>query len=120
LSSIIDITKFSLPKITKKTIFLNKFYANPQQPPPLLGQLTVVFGIIRVKYIMTLKISRHEMIRSKRPLPLGLLEPNGLSQDDGKCPDGMPLVPWIKGQPLVWIVTIVDTYTCRQLRFEKS
>jgi hypothetical protein len=37
------------------------------------------------------------------------LEPNGLSQDDGKRPDGMTLVPWIKGQPLVWDVTIVDT-----------
>jgi hypothetical protein len=30
------------------------------------------------------------------------LEPNGLSRDDGKRPDGMTLVPWIKGQPLVW------------------
>jgi hypothetical protein len=37
------------------------------------------------------------------------LEPNGLSRDDGKCPDGMTLVPWIKGQPLVWDVTVVDT-----------
>jgi hypothetical protein len=36
------------------------------------------------------------------------LEPNGLSRDDGKRPDGMTLVPWIKGQPLVWDVTIVD------------
>jgi hypothetical protein len=35
------------------------------------------------------------------------LEPNGLSRDDGKRPDGMTLVPWIKG--LVWDVTIVDT-----------
>jgi hypothetical protein len=42
------------------------FYGNPQQPPPLLGQLTVVLGIIHVKYIITLKINRHEMIRSKR------------------------------------------------------
>jgi hypothetical protein len=25
------------------------------------------------------------------------------------CPDGMTLVPWIKGQPLVWDVTVVDT-----------
>jgi hypothetical protein len=25
------------------------------------------------------------------------LEPNGLSRDDGKRPDGMTLVPWIKG-----------------------
>jgi hypothetical protein len=30
------------------------------------------------------------------------LEPNGLS-------DGMTLVPWIKGQPLIWDVTVVDT-----------
>jgi hypothetical protein len=37
------------------------------------------------------------------------LEPNGLSRDDGKRPDGMTLVPWIKGQSLVWEVTIVDT-----------
>jgi hypothetical protein len=37
------------------------------------------------------------------------LEPNGLSQDDGKRPDGMTLVPWIKGQTLIWDVTIVDT-----------
>jgi hypothetical protein len=27
----------------------------------------------------------------------------------GKRPDGMTLVPWIKGQPLVWDVTILDT-----------
>jgi hypothetical protein len=37
------------------------------------------------------------------------LGPNGLSRDDGKRPDEMTLVPWIKGQPLVWDVTIVDT-----------
>jgi hypothetical protein len=37
------------------------------------------------------------------------LEPNGLSRDNGKRPDGMTLVPWIKGQPLVWDVTVVDT-----------
>jgi hypothetical protein len=29
------------------------------------------------------------------------LELNGLSRDDGKHPDGMTLVPWIKSQPLV-------------------
>jgi hypothetical protein len=36
------------------------------------------------------------------------LELNGLSRDDGKRPDGT-LVPWIKAQPLVCDVTIVDT-----------
>jgi hypothetical protein len=38
-----------------------------------------------------------------------ILEPNGLSRDDGKRPDGMTLVPRIKDQRLVWDVTIVDT-----------
>jgi hypothetical protein len=37
------------------------------------------------------------------------LKPNGPSRDDGKRPDGLTLVPWTKGQPLVWDVTIVDT-----------
>jgi hypothetical protein len=37
------------------------------------------------------------------------LESNGLSRNDGKRPDWMTLVPWIKGEPLVWDVTIVDT-----------
>jgi hypothetical protein len=39
------------------------------------------------------------------------LEPNGLSRDDRKRPDGitLTLVPCIKGQPLVWDVTVVDT-----------
>jgi hypothetical protein len=38
-----------------------------------------------------------------------ILESNRLSRDDGKRPDGTTLVSWIKGQPLVWDVTIVDT-----------
>ncbi|KAH0808211.1 hypothetical protein GEV33_014582 [Tenebrio molitor] len=37
------------------------------------------------------------------------MKPNGLSRDDGKRPDGMTLVPWNKGQPLVWDVTVVDS-----------
>jgi hypothetical protein len=37
------------------------------------------------------------------------LELNGLSRNDGKRPDGMTVVPWIKGQPLIWDVTVVDT-----------
>jgi hypothetical protein len=47
-----------------------------------------------------------------------LLNPNGLSRDDGKRPDGMILVPWIKGQPIVWDVTIVDTLADSYLRIE--
>lgn len=37
------------------------------------------------------------------------LEPSGLVRDDGKRPDGMTLVPWELGRPLVWDATCVDT-----------
>ena len=37
------------------------------------------------------------------------LEPAGLVRDDGKRPDGMSLVPWKMGRPLVWDATCVDT-----------
>lgn len=37
------------------------------------------------------------------------LEPTGLARDDGKRPDGMTLVPWELGRPLVWDATCVDT-----------
>ena len=36
-------------------------------------------------------------------------EPPGLSRSDGKRPDGMTLVPWLRGQALVWDYTCVDT-----------
>lgn len=38
-----------------------------------------------------------------------VLEPNGLVRSDGKRPDGMTLVPWKMGRPLVWDATCVDT-----------
>ena len=37
-------------------------------------------------------------------------EPAGLSHDDGKRPDGVTLLPWAKGKPLAWDVTVPDTY----------
>ena len=38
------------------------------------------------------------------------LEPPGLLRSDGKRPDGMTLVPWSAGRPLVWDATCPDTY----------
>lgn len=36
-------------------------------------------------------------------------EPVGLSRD-GKRPDGATLIPWSRGKPLAWDVTVPDTY----------
>ena len=36
-------------------------------------------------------------------------EPEGLSRSDGKQPDGMTLVPWREGRPLIWDFTGRDT-----------
>ena len=38
------------------------------------------------------------------------LEPPGLLRDDGKRPDGMSLVPWSKGKPIVWDATCPDSF----------
>ena len=36
-------------------------------------------------------------------------EPHGLLRVDGKCPDGLTLIPWRKGRCLMWDVTVADT-----------
>ena len=38
-----------------------------------------------------------------------VLEPPGLSSNDGKRPDGMTTIPWQRGKPLTWDVTVVDS-----------
>ncbi|KAJ0179217.1 hypothetical protein K1T71_004929 [Dendrolimus kikuchii] len=49
-----------------------------------------------------------------------ILEPNGLVRDDGKRPDGMSLVPWKMGRPLVWDATCVDTLAPSHLPMTES
>ena len=34
-------------------------------------------------------------------------EPTGLSRSDGKCQDGISLVPWQNGKALCWDVTVI-------------
>ena len=36
-------------------------------------------------------------------------EPVGLSRLDRKRPDGLTLIPWQRGKPLIWDVTVVST-----------
>ena len=37
------------------------------------------------------------------------LEPSGLARTDGKRPDGVTMIPWQNGKPLVWDATCPDT-----------
>jgi len=37
-------------------------------------------------------------------------EPVGLMRQDGKRPDGTTILPWSRGRPLAWDVTVPDTY----------
>ena len=39
------------------------------------------------------------------------LEPSGIFRFDGKCPDGITVVPWENGKLLVWDATCPDTFT---------
>ena len=38
-------------------------------------------------------------------------EPFGLSREDAKRSDGATLIPWARGKPMAWNVTVPDTYT---------
>ena len=37
-------------------------------------------------------------------------EPVSLIRQDGKRPDGVTLLPWARGKPLAWDITVPDTY----------
>jgi len=45
-------------------------------------------------------------------------EPSGINRRDGKRPDGLTLIPWQGGKPLVWDVTFANTLAvvCRHCR----
>jgi len=36
-------------------------------------------------------------------------EPAGLARSDGKCPDGVTLIPWEGGKCFAWDATVIDT-----------
>ncbi len=62
--------------------------------------------------------ARHETINDliKRALATcgvpALREPTGCNRSDGKRPDGLTLIPWKRGKPLIWDFTSADT-TCK-------
>ena len=64
------------------------------------------------------RISRHESINDlvKRALTScgfpALREPTGCNRSDGKRPDGLTLIPWKYGKPLIWDFSSTDT-TCQ-------
>ena len=60
---------------------------------------------------MSLTLSRHATLNSLIKQTLGsldlpsMLEPRGLYRTDGKCQDGVTMIPWEMGKQLVWDVT---------------
>ena len=44
-------------------------------------------------------------------------EPVGLSRSDGKRPDGATQIPWTRGKPLAWDITIPDTFANSYIDF---
>ena len=47
---------------------------------------------------------------AKRAQIHAVKEPVGLMRQDGKCPDGTTILPWSRGKPLAWDITVSDTY----------
>ena len=63
-------------------------------------------GRIRSRAIMN-DILWRAIKRAQMP---AVKEPINLMRDDNKRPDGTTLLPWAKGKPMVWDVTVSDTY----------
>ena len=61
------------------------------------------------------RIARHSYINDiiyralVRAKIASVKEPVVLSRTDGKCPDGLTLIPWQVGKNLVWDVAVADT-----------
>ena len=61
------------------------------------------------------RFSRHASLNDtiKRTLSSiaipSVLEPPGLTRSDGRRPDGLTTVPWSRGKPMIWDVTVVDS-----------
>ena len=47
-------------------------------------------------------------------------KPTGLISHGGKRPDGATLIPWSKGKPLAWDVTVPDTYADSHINMRSS
>ena len=47
---------------------------------------------------------------TKRAQVPAIKEPVSLMLGDNKRPDGTTLLPWARGKPLAWDVTVPDTY----------
>ena len=50
---------------------------------------------------------KHSLASANIP---SVLEPQGLCRADNRRPDGLTISPWSKGRPLVWDVTVWDTF----------
>ena len=57
-------------------------------------------------------VKKAQILASKKPI--------GLSRADGKRPDGESLVPWTRGKPLTWDVTVSDTYAASNLQLTST
>jgi len=51
---------------------------------------------------------------SKAGFP-SIKELQGLLISDGKCPDGLTLIPWQDGRCAIWDVTVINTVTASYL-----
>ena len=64
---------------------------------------TTITTIIRLNDVLARVLSSADIPVAK--------EPAGLLRMDGTRPDGMTLIPWRAGKPVVWDVTVVCTCT---------
>ena len=81
----------------------------------MLQYVVWVSMVFHVKEACNLRFHRHAALNdvihwslSSAGIP-ACLEPSGLSRSDGKRLDGLTLVPWERGRPMVWDITVLDS-----------
>ena len=85
---------------------------------------TVLHSLARLK--STSRHIRHSQINDiiwravKKAKITASKEPIGLLRHDGKRPDGATLVPWTRGRPLAWDMTVPDTFAASHIQFTSS
>jgi len=62
--------------------------------------------------IMDFQINSFSFVSASFP---SVLEPIDTCLEDGKRPDGMTMIPWSKGEALLWDAICVDTYAALHL-----
>ena len=83
------------------------FYDDPE--PQFKSYITERLQTVCPSLQLTKKLLKVTLKKSLALIAIpSVLGPPGLMRSDGKCPNGLTTVSWVRSQSLIWDVTIAD------------